>query len=227
MRGRIDGGLRGRPAGDPDEVTLVAVTQDLARGRRPPARRARRAATSPRTATRRPRSKAAACADLRCVWHFVGQLQTNKARSVARYADVVHAVDRARLVDGPRPRRPRTRVARLRVLVQVSLDAGTWASDRGRGGAHPEDVADRCARRSPATAALDLVGVMGVAPLGGDPDAAFARLADVARAVRGGAPGRDVGVGRDERRLRPSAIRHGATHVRVGSALLGNRPPLR
>jgi len=78
--------------------------------------------------------KAAECTDVDVAWHFIGQLQTNKARSVARYADVVHSVDRAHLVralDSAAVAAGR----RLGCLVQVGLDHGA-----GRGGAAPESV---------------------------------------------------------------------------------------
>jgi pyridoxal phosphate enzyme (YggS family) len=160
--------------------------------------------------------KVAECADLSLTWHFVGQLQTNKARSVAAYADVVHSLDRPRLVTAlsvAAARAGRT----LRCLVQVSLDTdGT-----GRGGLPPDRVtalADDIA----SAEALELGGVMGVAPLGGDPLEAFGRLAETARAVRADHPGAVIisaGMSGD---LEP-AIECGATHVRVGTALLGGR----
>jgi pyridoxal phosphate enzyme (YggS family) len=148
-------------------------------------------------------------------WHFVGRLQTNKARSVARYADLVHSVDRPDLVtalaDGAR------RTGRqLPVLVQVSLD-----EDAARGGAG-RSVALGLADRVVGTGTLHLRGVMAIAPLRSDPNRAFALLADVAERVRAAHTGADVisaGMSDD---LEP-AIRHGATHVRIGTALLGRR----
>jgi pyridoxal phosphate enzyme (YggS family) len=169
--------------------------------------------------------KYAACADLELVWHFVGALQTNKSAAVAGYADVVHSVDRLSLVSalakGAR-RADRT----LRCLVQVSLDErpriqGTTGR---RSGADPSEVLE-IADAVAAGEDLQLVGVMGVAPLAGDPDAAFARLADTATSVRGRHPGADMisaGMSGDLE----AAVRRGATHVRVGSAVLGARPPL-
>ncbi|GAA2579597.1 YggS family pyridoxal phosphate-dependent enzyme [Actinomadura fulvescens] len=159
--------------------------------------------------------KAAACQDLPLTWHFVGQLQTNKVRSVASYAGVVQSVDRSKLVtalDRAAVRAGR----RLRCLVQVSLD-----DQEGRGGAAPGDVrtlADEIA----GAEALDLGGVMAVAPLGGDPAEAFARLAGIAAQVRQSHPEARVisaGMSGDLE----AAITCGATHVRVGTALLGGR----
>ena len=160
--------------------------------------------------------KAAALPDVR--WHFVGQVQSRKARSVASYATVVQSVDRLRLVaalDEGAQRAGRT----LEVLLQVSLDA-----DPGRGGARPEDV-PALAEQVAAAAALRLRGVMAVAPLGGDAGAAFARLQEVAARVRADHAGADVisaGMSGDLE----VAVAHGSTSVRVGTALLGRRPPL-
>ena len=150
-------------------------------------------------------------------WHFVGALQTNKARSVASYADVVHSVDRPALVDALSAGAERAG-RRLEVLLQVSLDG-----DADRAGAVPADVpalADHAAQAP----GLRLAGVMAVAPLGADPDAAFAELAAVAGRVRAAHPGAtaiSAGMTGDLEH----AVRHGATHVRVGTALLGRRPP--
>lgn len=150
-------------------------------------------------------------------WHFVGGVQTNKARSVASYADVVHSVDRPALVaalsDGA------VRAGRqLDVLLQVSLDG-----DPARGGAQPPAVpalADAVA----AAAGLQLVGVMAIAPSRAEPAAAFAALHDVALRLRRDHPAaRAISAGMTGD-LEP-AIAAGATHLRVGTALFGHRPP--
>ncbi len=151
--------------------------------------------------------------------HFIGQLQSNKASSVVSYADVVHTVDRKRLVTAL-ARAAAAAGRRPRVLVQVSLDGAA-----GRGGVAADEVpalADAVAQ----CPALVLGGVMAVAPLDADPDAAFARLREVADGVRADHPGAawiSAGMSADLE----AAVRHGATHVRVGSAILGSRPPLR
>jgi pyridoxal phosphate enzyme (YggS family) len=151
-------------------------------------------------------------------WHFIGQLQTNKARSVARYADLVHSVDRPQLADALAAGAERAgRV--LPVLVQLSLDPA--AAGAGRGGSAQDDLL-RLADRVAGLASLQLSGVMAVAPLDADPEPAFARLATAAAALRAAHPQASVisaGMSAD---LEP-AIRHGATHVRVGTALLGRR----
>lgn len=159
--------------------------------------------------------KAAACADLTLTWHFVGQLQTNKARSVVTYADVVHSVDRPRLVTALSA--AATRAGRVpRCLVQVALD-----DDSARGGARTGDVPALAAQIAAADG-LELGGVMAVAPLGADPGAAFAVLADVAAELRAEYPAATIisaGMSGDLEQ----AITCGATHVRVGTALLGGR----
>jgi len=153
--------------------------------------------------------------------HFIGQLQTNKAAAVAAYADVVQSVDRLRLVDALQKGAHRAG-RRVGVTVQVSLDEH---DHEGRAGALPEDaplVADAVARAPD----LDLLGVMAVAPLGADPAPAFARLRKVADGIREAHPGAtwvSAGMSSDLE----AAIAEGATHLRVGSAILGSRPSLR
>ncbi len=153
-------------------------------------------------------------------WHFIGQLQTNKVRSVISYADVIQSVDRVKLVaalDSAARQLDRSPLC----LVQVNLDPDA----AGRGGAEPgevEAVADAVAGSS----SLRLGGLMAVAPLGGDPAAAFERLAEIAAKVRGAhaeAVSLSAGMSGDLE----AAVAAGATHVRIGSALLGARPPLR
>jgi PLP dependent protein len=147
--------------------------------------------------------------------HFIGQLQSNKAASVAHYADVVQSLDRAKVV------RALDRAAgqlgrRLDVTVQVRLD-----EVEGRGGVAPGEaraLADLVAQAQ----ALTLRGVMAVAPLGGDPRAAFARLREVADGIRddhSDATWVSAGMSGDLE----AAVAEGATHLRVGSAILGSR----
>ena len=165
--------------------------------------------------------KAAECVDLGLRWHFVGGLQSNKAAAVAAYADAVHSVDRPKLVSGL-GRGAVERGRDLDVLVQVSLDP---PGATGRSGVEPDALAP-LAERVMETAGLVLRGVMGVAPLGGDPEDAFARLGESAAAVRrvdAGATWISAGMSADLEQ----AVRHGATHLRVGSAVLGPRPPVK
>jgi len=160
--------------------------------------------------------KAAQCADLQLTWHFIGQLQTNKCASVVRYAHVVHSVDRVRLVRalGDRARNA-GRV--ITCLVQVSLDG-----DPDRGGAVAAEVPG-LAQAVAAEDGLLLGGVMAMAPPELPPSKAFAPLPEIAAAVRAVRPEAEMvsaGMSGDLE----DAIRAGATHVRVGTALLGDRP---
>lgn len=159
-------------------------------------------------------------------WHMIGQLQRNKARSVAGWADVVESVDRASVI--PVLGAAAGDLGRvLDVLIQVSLDPEP--SD-GRGGAHPDDVpalADLVAEQG----ALRVAGVMGVAPhpdlLGpsGSPLAAFERLAAVSQRLRQDHPdAREISAGMSGDL--EEAVRAGATQVRIGGAVLGGRPPV-
>lgn len=206
----------GRGAG---EITLVAVTKFF------PASDVRHLAALGVTDVGENRhqeaeAKAAACADLEGLrWHYIGGLQSNKAAAVARYADIVQSVDRAKLIT-PLSRGAAEHGRQLGVMVQVSLDPPGLASSRA--GALPDEalhLADAVA----AEPHLELLGVMAVAPLGEDPSAAFERLAAVADRLRAHHPtARAISAGMSGDL--EAAIRFGATHVRVGSAILGNRP---
>lgn len=170
--------------------------------------------------------KAAECADLPLSWHFVGQLQTNKVRSVVGYADLVQSVDRSKLVEALS--KEAVRAGReVGCLLQVALDAG--ASGRGeRGGVAPggiEELADLVA----GSRGLRLDGLMTVAPLTGEyagrQRAAFGRLMDLSTGLRRAHPAANMvsaGMSADLE----EAVAAGATHVRVGTAVLGVRPRL-
>jgi PLP dependent protein len=197
-----------------EEVTLIAVTKTF------PASDVRLLAGLGVTDVGENRDaeaapKAAQCADLNLTWHFIGQLQTNKAASVARYASFVHSVDRPRLIRalGAAARRA-GRV--IECLIEVSLDG-----DPERGGALAGQVLG-LAEELAAEPGLVLGGVMAIAPLGLEPAAAFARLRDSAALVREVRPAATVisaGMSGDLE----AAIAAGATHVRIGTALLGDR----
>jgi hypothetical protein len=175
--------------------------------------------------------KAEACADLGLRWHFVGQLQTNKVASVTRYADVIHSVDRVRLVHAlaqAAQHRPRV----ITALIQVSLEGP--GGDPGRGGASLGEVTELAEAiaaavnetndTGKAAGGLRLGGVMAVAPLGVPAAEAFAGLAACSaavRAVRADATMISAGMSGDLE----EAIKAGATHLRIGTALLGDRKP--
>ncbi|UPK73348.1 YggS family pyridoxal phosphate-dependent enzyme [Nocardioidaceae bacterium SCSIO 66511] len=156
-------------------------------------------------------------------WHFVGGLQTNKADAVARYTDVVHSVDRLRLVRAlGKGAEKAGRV--IDVLVQVNLE-GRDDDPGGRAGADPGDV-EEIAAAVEEHPALRLRGTMAVAPLGGDAGDAFTRLRKCADALAEKYPHATImsaGMSGDLE----AAIKAGATHVRIGRAVLGERPPLR
>ncbi|MGW6459803.1 YggS family pyridoxal phosphate-dependent enzyme [Streptomyces sp. NPDC055078] len=170
--------------------------------------------------------KAAACADLDLHWHFVGQLQTNKVRSVASYADVVQSVDRVRLVTALSAAAVRTG-REIGCLIQVALDAD--AGGRGdRGGVAPDGI-EELAAAVDAAPGLRLGGLMTVAPLAGPyagrEKAAFERLMEFSSRLRAGHPAANMvsaGMSADLE----VAVAAGATHVRVGTAVLGVRPRL-
>jgi pyridoxal phosphate enzyme (YggS family) len=165
--------------------------------------------------------KAQECADLDLTWHFIGQLQSNKARAALEYADVIHSVDRPSLVvaltrawlDGveQKPRNP------VDCFLQLNL-----TDDPGRGGVQKANLLDM-AQSVLESPALNLLGVMSVAPLEEDPARAFDAVADASALLRTLAPEAtfiSAGMSQDF----AQAISIGATHLRIGTAITGNRP---
>ncbi|WP_407839575.1 YggS family pyridoxal phosphate-dependent enzyme [Streptomyces sp. DSM 116496] len=170
--------------------------------------------------------KAEACSDLPLTWHFVGQLQTNKVRSVAGYAHLVQSVDRPKLVTALSAAAEGAG-RELGCLVQIALDAES--GERGaRGGAAPEQLAE-LADLVAAAPGLRIDGLMTVAPLAGlyagREQAAFERLVELSSRLRADHPAATMvsaGMSADLEQ----AVAAGATHVRVGTAVLGARPRL-
>ena len=206
-----------RAGRDPGDVTLVAVTKFF------PASDVRILADLGVTdvgENRHPEAgdKQVACDDVVVRWHFIGGLQSNKAAAVGAYADVVESVDRSKLVTAL-DKGAHQRSHEVDVLLQVSLDPPGRA---GRAGADPAELAGLAAAVDEA-GMLRLRGLMAVAPLDEDPRTAFARLAEIREAFlreRPGATWLSAGMSGDLE----AAIEAGATHVRVGSAILGERP---
>ncbi|GEB13214.1 hypothetical protein SAMN05421671_1818 [Pimelobacter simplex] len=163
-------------------------------------------------------AKAAECADLPLRWHFIGGLQSNKAAAVARYAQVVESVDRTALV-GRLARGAEDAGREVDVLLQVSLDPPGREHRFGADPATLPALADEVAR----TSGLRLRGLMAVAPLDEDPALAFSRLAGIRADFLSRHPDATLlsaGMSGDLE----AAITVGATHVRVGTAVLGSRP---
>lgn len=233
FRERLDDACRAAGR-SPGEVSLIAVTKNhppqyaskaIACGlldlgeNKPQELAAKRAGVSAQDPT----------ADLRATWHFIGRLQRNKAKQVVANADMVHSVDRLALADtlatAAAASERWSAHAPLPVLLQVNLDPdaprGDQDSSAARGGAHPADVL-RLANEVMRHEILRVRGLMAVAPLGLDPDACFERLYRLSLELRVEYPAAEVisaGMTNDF----PAAITHGATHVRVGTAIFGER----
>jgi len=145
-------------------------------------------------------------------WHFQGQLQSNKLKSITSWADVIQTIDTSRYVELVSKATSRE----LEVFIQVTLDGQVH-----RGGALPADL-NSIADAILATSNLKLQGLMAVAPLGEEPDSAFERLAEIHQKFKADfpeSPYLSAGMSGDYL----AAISHGATHVRVGSSILGSR----
>jgi hypothetical protein len=146
-------------------------------------------------------------------WHFQGQIQSNKIKSICEWADVIHSISSEKeiLKFAQSPRRHQ-------VFLQVSLDG-----QEGRGGASPADLT-QLADLVNQSNNLELLGLMAVAPLGVEPDNAFADLAHINQGFVGQFPNLkylSAGMSGDFE----IAIKYGATHIRVGSSILGSRSP--
>ena len=148
--------------------------------------------------------------ELGATWHFIGQLQSKKARQVAAYIDVIHSVDRDSLAVALAGNS-------LDVFIQVNL-----TDDPGRGGVDPDGI-HQLAEQLLAAEGVELRGLMAVAPLGREPRQAFATVRELSERLRSVAPQADalsIGMSGDYR----EAILEGATHLRIGTAITGNRP---
>ena len=154
-------------------------------------------------------------------WHFIGRLQSNKAKSVVNYADLIHSVDRWSLAK--EIQKSAQGINKVQpVLIQVDLDQS--GPDPTRGGIWPAELSELAAAISQASH-LELKGLMSVAPLGEKPELAFARLKDIRASFLKEHPQAQIlsaGMSEDLE----AAILHGATHLRIGSALLGERPKI-
>jgi pyridoxal phosphate enzyme (YggS family) len=218
VRARIDAAARAAGR-DPSSVALLAVSKTW------PAEDVRDLAALGQRDFGENRAqelvaKAAGLADLPLRWHFVGQLQRNKAAAVARVGAVVHSVDRQSLV-AVLDRLGQDRGRPVDVLLQVDL-GGEPGGPAARGGAEP-DAVPALADLAAAAAGLRLRGLMAVAPRSADPAPAFERLGALAARVRADHPEAvelSAGMSGDLE----AAVAAGATVVRVGTALFGDRP---
>ncbi|TFB69698.1 YggS family pyridoxal phosphate-dependent enzyme [Cryobacterium glaciale] len=164
-------------------------------------------------------AKAAELVDLDLVWHFVGQVQGKKARQVRAYADVIHSVDRASLVTALG-----SDESNIDCFIQVNL-----TDDAARGGVGPLDL-PALVDKVLATPGLRLLGLMAVAPISvsegpEEPRRAFARVRELSAQIRLQAPAAtalSMGMSQDY----AAAVLEGATHLRIGTAITGNRPVL-
>ncbi|MET4705353.1 pyridoxal phosphate enzyme (YggS family) [Frigoribacterium sp. UYMn621] len=158
-------------------------------------------------------AKAAELADLDLRWNFIGQLQSKKAKQVRAYAHSVHSLDRPSVIEALGSDDGTT----IECFVQLNL-----TDDPGRGGILDADL-EQTTELVLATPGLELLGVMAVAPVGEDPRPAFVRVREASERMRRLAPGArfiSTGMSGDYR----EAILEGATHLRIGSAITGNRP---
>lgn len=157
-------------------------------------------------------AKAAELADLPLTWHFIGQLQSNKAKAARRYAQVFHSVDRPELV-----RALSSELDSRDCFVQVNL-----TDDPARGGVAVEQLSPLVEQLC-AAPGLNLLGLMAVAPLDEPARPAFARMRELSERIQTIAPtatALSMGMSHDF----ADAIAEGATHLRIGSAITGNRP---
>lgn len=148
------------------------------------------------------------------VWHFVGQLQRNKVRQVARYADVLHAVDRTEVIELLETGEG---IPAREIFLQVNL-----TDDPGRGGVDDAGF-EALAERAAASEAVRVLGVMAVAPLDEAPESAHTRIAGYSERLQRILPHAasiSSGMSSDWR----IALAHGATHLRIGTAITGSRP---
>ncbi len=158
-------------------------------------------------------AKAAELADLDVGWNFIGQLQSKKAKQARAYAHSVHSLDRASVIQALGSSDGTT----IECFVQLNL-----TDDPGRGGVQPAEL-ERTTELVLATPGLELLGVMAVAPVGEEPRPAFVRVREASERMQRLAPGAhyiSTGMSGDYR----EAILEGATHLRIGSAITGNRP---
>lgn len=153
-------------------------------------------------------------AEVNATWHFQGQVQSNKIASIAQWAHAVHSLDDSRHAMLLAKAMPPAKV--MSVFIQVCLDP-----QPGRGGVLPDQILP-LAEMVSGVPTLKLEGLMAVAPLGENPESAFSRLAQIHNDFRQqfpDSPALSAGMSGDFE----VAISHGATHLRIGTSILGSR----
>ncbi len=158
-------------------------------------------------------AKAAELKALGLTWHFVGQLQSKKAKQVRAYADVIHSVDRPALLSALA-----SADSSIDCFVQLNL-----TDDPERGGVSPAGL-PQLVEQTLETPGLRLLGLMAVAPIDEEARRAFARVRELSESIQGIAPDAtalSMGMSQDF----AAALAEGATHLRIGTAITGNRPP--
>lgn len=157
------------------------------------------------------------------IWHFQGAIQSNKIKSIVKWSDYIHSLDdlgHARKI---------SEVAlglskRQKCFIQINLDAPqipSSGSEGARSGIKQSEL-ESFATELKKLAGIEVVGVMGVGPLGKDPAPAFALLKTLSIKLQGVIPGAEfisAGMSGDYK----IALQHGATHIRLGSSILGSR----
>lgn len=150
-------------------------------------------------------------------WHAIGQVQTNKVKSIVQWADAVHSIDRIELVHALAKAMP-SRNRPLDVFIQINLDPQERLERGGLRGGQVLELAEQVC----AVPGLNLMGVMGVAPVEADAGEAFAALERISLQLRGQMPAAQyisAGMSADYE----IALKYGATHLRLGSVILGHR----
>ncbi|HUH53901.1 MAG TPA: YggS family pyridoxal phosphate-dependent enzyme [Microbacteriaceae bacterium] len=156
--------------------------------------------------------KALETSELDLNWHFVGQLQSKKARAAARYAKTIHSLDRSSVI---------TVLSKIEDVIDGFLQINL-TDNPGRGGVEPTEI-ETTVEQILNTNTINFRGIMSVAPLGEKPESAFERLAEYSEKVRRLAPNAtDISAGMSHDF--EEAIQFGATHLRIGSLITGERP---
>lgn len=156
--------------------------------------------------------KHAELVDLDLTWHFVGQLQSNKAIAVSNYCDVIHSVDRSSVV---------SKLALASKMVDVFIELNL-TNDPARGGVWPDEL-PQLIEQVLATSTLSLRGLMAVAPQDEQPAKAFERVLGYRETLLSLSPhSRDLSLGMSGDFAEAIAV--GATHLRIGTAITGKRP---